>query len=91
LGIPYLWDVLALEFSKELLEALIVSIDANGAKNTLDVGCGGRSVATKAEEKVSCEMLHFEICVCLMLIQLVLDALSFETNWKLGEQERQSI
>jgi hypothetical protein len=60
----YVRDVLALEFSEELLQAVIVSIDANGAEKVLDVLCGWFGVAAEAEEKVSREMLHFEVCVC---------------------------
>lgn len=57
---PYLVDVLALELRQELGQAVIISLNANGAEDRLDVGSGGRGVATEGEEEVSCEVLHFE-------------------------------
>lgn len=65
-GASYLVDVLALKLGEELLQALIVSLNANGGEDTLDVGGGGGLVATEAEEEVSCEVLHFEFGFCAM-------------------------
>ena len=57
----YLVDVLALELADESVQTVIVSLDANGLKDLLDIGGGRGGVASKAEEQVSCEMLHFDI------------------------------
>ena len=59
-GIAYLLEVLALELSNELLEALGVSVDTDGGENLLDIGSGGLGVAGKSQEKVGSEVLHFE-------------------------------
>lgn len=58
--LSYLLDVLVLELRQELLETLILSIDADGLEDLLDVLSGGRGVTAKGEEHVSCEVLHFE-------------------------------
>lgn len=55
-----LLDVLALELSDDLVEALRVSVDTDGGQNALDVGGGGLGVAGQSEQKVGCEVLHFE-------------------------------
>lgn len=55
-----LLDVLALELSNELGEALIVGVDTNGREDGLDVLSRGGGVAGKAEQEVSGEVLHFE-------------------------------
>lgn len=57
--VTYLVDVLALKLLNELVEALVVGLDTDRLENGLDVGGRGRGVASKAEEKVSSEMLHF--------------------------------
>jgi hypothetical protein len=54
----YLVDVLAVELLQQLVETLLVGLDADGAENLLDVIGGGRGVAGQAEEKVGCEVLH---------------------------------
>lgn len=59
-GEPYLVDVLALELIDEGLETVLIGLNANGLEDGLDILGGGGGVATEAEEKVSCEMLHFE-------------------------------
>ena len=56
----YLVDVLALKLGDELVETVGVSIDADGLEDLLDVFGGGRGVSTEAEEKVGCEVLHFD-------------------------------
>lgn len=55
-----LLDVLALELSHELAETLVVSVDADGGKDTLDIVGRGSLVAGEGEEEVSGEVLHFE-------------------------------
>jgi hypothetical protein len=74
---PYLVDVLALKLGDQSVQALIVSLDADGLKDGLDISGRGGGVATKAEEEVSCEMLHCERCLiyqrlpqCQWLIQV---------------------
>lgn len=58
-SMSYLTDVLALELRHELAQTLIIGLNANGLEDLLYVGGGRRGVSTKAEEKVSCEVLHF--------------------------------
>jgi len=55
-----LLEVLALELSDELVEALGVGIDTDGGEDALDVGGGGRLVASQGQEEVSGEVLHFD-------------------------------
>jgi hypothetical protein len=56
----YLVDVLALELGEKSVEAIIISFDTDGCENLLNVLGGRRGVATDGEEKVSCEVLHFD-------------------------------
>ena len=53
-------DVLALELRDELLEALLVGLNADGAQDLLDVRRGGGGVAADLEEEVRSEMTHLE-------------------------------
>lgn len=62
--LSYLVDVLALELGDELVEALGVSLNANGLEDLLDIGGLGGIVAAKLEQENSCEVLHFECLVC---------------------------
>lgn len=55
-----LLEVLALELSDELVEALGVGINTDGGEDALDVGGGGRLVAGQGQEEVSGEVLHFD-------------------------------
>lgn len=64
LGRTHLVDVLALELGDEGVQALVVSLNANGVEDLLDIVGGGGSVATEAEEEVSCEVLHFDGVGC---------------------------
>ena len=59
--ISYFLDVLALELGEELLNALVVGINTDGGENIVDIAGRWRGVAGKAEEKESCEVLHFEM------------------------------
>jgi hypothetical protein len=59
-GITNLLEVLALELGDDLLDAVRLSVDADGRENGLDVGGGGSLVAGKGEEEVGSEILHFE-------------------------------
>lgn len=59
---PYLVDVLARELRDELLETLILGLNADGAEDGLDVLSRGGGVAAEVEQEVSCEVLHFESC-----------------------------
>ena len=61
LSITHHIDVFAIEFFQKFGETLAVCIDADGFENFLDVGLRGVAVASKAEEEVCREMLHFEI------------------------------
>lgn len=58
-----LLDVLALKLRDELLQALLVGVNANRPEDTLDVGGRRGGVSGKAEEEKSCEVLHFEMSV----------------------------
>ena len=51
-------DILALELSNELLEALVVGLDTDGTEDLLDVRSRGASVAANLEEKVCSEVTH---------------------------------
>ena len=64
----HLIDVLAVEFSQELGQSLFVGINTDRLEKTLDVGLGRAGIATEAEEEVSCEMRHFDIRFCSMLV-----------------------
>jgi hypothetical protein len=59
--ITNLLDVLALELLQELAEALLISVNADGGEDSLDVLSRGGGVAGKAEEKESGEVLHFDL------------------------------
>jgi hypothetical protein len=56
----YLLNVLALKLGDQGVEALLIGLNANGLENGLDIGGRGGGVASEAEKKVSCEVLHFE-------------------------------
>ena len=58
-NISYLLQILALELTEELFQAVTVGLDANRFKDFSDIGGGGVGVSAKAEKEVSCEMLHF--------------------------------
>ena len=51
-------DILALELSDELLEALVVGLDTDGTEDLLDVRRRGASVAANLEEEVCSEVTH---------------------------------
>ena len=51
-------DVLALELGDELLETLVISLNANSTEDLLDVGRRRGRVATNLEEEVCSEMTH---------------------------------
>ncbi len=55
----HLVDVLALEPGNEGVEAVAVSLDADGLEDGSDVLGRGAGVASEAEEEVSGEVLHF--------------------------------
>lgn len=59
MGVTNVLKVLALELSDDLLEAVGVSVNADGGEDLLDVGGRGGLVASEGEEEVSCEVLHF--------------------------------
>jgi len=54
----YLVDVFALKLREQLLQALIVRLDADRAKDFLDIFGGRGAIASEAEEQVCCKMLH---------------------------------
>jgi len=56
----YLVDVLALELRQKGGEALIVSLDADGREDSLDVLGRGGGVATEPEKEESRQVLHFD-------------------------------
>ena len=56
----YSIDVLALELRDELLEAVLVGLNADGAQDLLDVRSGGGGVAANLEEEVRSEMTHLK-------------------------------
>ena len=54
----YLVNILALKLGDQAVEAAVVSLDADGAQNLLNIGCRRGGVSTEGEEEVCCEMLH---------------------------------
>ena len=54
-------DILALELSNELLEALVVGLDTDGTEDLLDVRSGGAGVAANLEEEVRSEVTHLNV------------------------------
>jgi len=64
--IAYLVEVLALELGEESRDALAIDIDTDGLDDLGDVGLRWAGVTTEGEEKVCCEILHFE-CLSGML------------------------
>lgn len=56
----HLVDVLALELGEELLETLVVRLNADRLENGLDVGSRGGGVAAEGEEEVGSEVLHLD-------------------------------
>ena len=54
-------DVLAGELRDELVEALIVGVDANGAEDLLDVLSGGGGVAADLEEEPCSNVTHLVV------------------------------
>ena len=58
-NISYLLQILALELTEELFQAVTVGLDANGFKDFGDIRGGGVGISAEAEKEVSCEMLHF--------------------------------
>jgi len=58
--LPYLVDVFTLQLLDQLLEAVLIGVDTDGGKDTLDVVCGWVGVTGQAEKEVGCEVLHFE-------------------------------
>jgi len=60
----YLVDVLALKLRQKGIESVVVSLNANGTKNLLDVRGGRGGVAGEAEEEECCHVLHLD-GVCL--------------------------
>jgi len=57
--ISYLLQILVLELTEELFQAVTLGLDANGSKDFSDIGGRGVGVSAEAEEEVSCEILHF--------------------------------
>jgi hypothetical protein len=58
-------DVLALELGDEFVEAFIVGLDSDGREDLLDVGGGGRGVASDLEEEVGSNVTHFRVVFCV--------------------------
>jgi len=54
----YLLQVLALELSDQLVQALIICVDADRFQDSFNVLGGRRGIAAEPEEEVSCEVLH---------------------------------
>jgi len=54
----YLIDALVLKLRDELVETVVVGLNANGLEQGLDVSGRGGGVAAEAEEEVGCEVLH---------------------------------
>jgi hypothetical protein len=90
----YLVDVLALELGDELGETLLIGLDANGRKDGLDILSGWGGVTANSEEKVCCEVLHFDcsrglVRTAVQICVVVCDADVQTYFWR--KQEDQSI
>lgn len=59
-SVTNLLEVLALELGDDLLETVTLSVNADGGEDGLDVVGRGGLVASKGEEQVGGEVLHFE-------------------------------
>ena len=59
----HLVDVLALELGEELLQTLVISLNANGLEDVLDVLRTWAGVATEAEKEVCCEAVACQVCL----------------------------
>ena len=58
-NVSYLLQILALELTEELFQAVTIGLDANGFKDFSDIGGRGVGVSAETEKEVSREMLHF--------------------------------
>lgn len=82
-----LLEVLALELGDELLEALGVSVNADGGEDTLDIGGRGGLVASEGEEQVSGEVLHFDLTDQKFLVSVLTSILNSQIplrQWNFG-------
>lgn len=59
-SVTNLLEVLALELGDDLVDTLLVSVDADGGEDGLDVGGGGLLVASKGEKEEGSKVLHCE-------------------------------
>ena len=57
----YSIDILSLELREELVQAIVVAVNANGGNDLLDVSGGGVCLATDLEEEVSSNVTHLEL------------------------------
>lgn len=73
-------EALALELSNDLLEAVGVSVNADGGEDLLDVGGRGGLVASEGEEEVSCEVLHFDLTVSKKNIVVSVDVKTLDAK-----------
>lgn len=51
-------DIFAIKLLEETGDALVVTIDADGGEDSLDITSAGRGVSTNLAEEVGCEVLH---------------------------------
>jgi hypothetical protein len=73
-------EVLALELSNDLLEAVGVSVNADGGEDLLDVGGRGGLIASEGEEEVSCEVLHFDLTISKKKIVVSVDVKTLDAK-----------
>lgn len=58
----YLLEVLALEFTDQGGETVVISLDSDGLEDGLDILLRGGGVAAEGQEEVCCEVLHLDCC-----------------------------
>jgi len=74
----YLVDILVLKLRDELVESLIIRVDADRGEDALDIRGRWAGVASKAEEEICREVLHFlSACQSLPVLSPIL-ALTFD-------------
>jgi len=59
----YLVDVLALQLLQESRNTVVVGLNPDRVEDSTDVLSGRRGVTADGEEKVGCEVLHFDMSV----------------------------
>ena len=90
----YVVQVLALKLLKKSSDTGMINLDPNGGQDMCDVLVCGDLLVAESDEKVSCEVLHFDETGCRVSCEFRREKLrrGGQTFMVLvGEQEKQSI